>query len=64
MAPAITCATCRWFDPWPQNPTAAMGRCMHDARHGYFFANERHRCVDHSSEPQAKAEAANAAENA
>lgn len=56
MTDAITCATCRYFRPDAQNSTAAMGRCYADARHGYFFANEHHRCVDHTSEPQAKPE--------
>jgi hypothetical protein len=53
----VTCSTCRYFRPDAQNPTAAMGRCLHDARHGWFFANERHRCADYSSEVVAKPEA-------
>lgn len=35
----------------------AMGRCLHDARHGYFFAAEPHRCADHSAEVRTKPEA-------
>lgn len=58
MTDAITCNTCRYFRPDAENPTAAMGRCYADARHGYFFANEHHRCMDHASEPQAKPETA------
>lgn len=56
MVEPITCATCRYFDAWPPNPTAAMGRCLHVARHGYFFANEHHRCADHTSGSKAKPE--------
>jgi hypothetical protein len=26
-----------------------MGRCLHAARHGYFFAGEWHRCEDHEA---------------
>lgn len=52
MTEPVTCEDCRYFRP----PTAAMGRCMHDARHGWFFAGERHRCADHSSEVETKAE--------
>lgn len=56
MNPSITCATCRYFRPDANNPTAAMGRCYATARHGYFFPYERHRCLDHTSEPQARPE--------
>lgn len=58
MTEPVTCSACRYFRPDAQNPTAAMGRCLHDARHGYFFAAEPHRCADHSSEVEAKPEAA------
>lgn len=54
----VRCGDCRYFKPDAQNPTAAMGRCYHNARHGYFFAGEWHRCMDHTSEPQAKPETA------
>lgn len=54
MADHVTCADCRYFRPDVSNPTAAMGCCYHDARHGHFFANEHHRCMDHASEPRAK----------
>lgn len=56
MTAIITCTTCRYFRPDAQNPNAAMGRCYADARHGYFFANEWHRCADHSSEVKTKLE--------
>lgn len=58
MTDPITCATCRYFRPNAHNPSATMGRCYHNARHDYFFANEHHRCMDHTSEPQAKSESA------
>lgn len=58
MTRAIQCTTCRWFDAWAPNPSAAVGRCLHDARHGYFFASEWHRCNDHSLVAVPKAEAA------
>ncbi len=45
----VTCEGCRYFRRDAQNPTAAMGRCLHDARHGWFFAGERHRCADHEA---------------
>ena len=45
----VTCATCVYFRPSPSNPAAAMGRCLADARHGYFFAGEVHRCMDHEA---------------
>lgn len=57
MTDTTTCSTCRYFRPAAQNPTAAMGRCLHDARHGWFFAGERHRCADHSPEVREKPEA-------
>lgn len=49
MTEPVTCADCRYFRPDADNPTAAMGRCLHDARHGWFFAGERHRCADHEA---------------
>jgi hypothetical protein len=44
----VTCDTCRWFAPDPLNPTAGMGRCLHTARHGYFYATAKHHCHDHT----------------
>lgn len=52
----ITCFTCRHFEPWSSNPTAAVGRCLHNARHGYHFAGELHRCIDHAQVAVPKAE--------
>jgi hypothetical protein len=57
MTEPVTCSTCRYFRPAAHNPTAAMGRCLHDARHGWFFAAEPHRCADHSPEVREKSEA-------
>lgn len=54
MTDPVTCATCRYFRPDAHNPSAAMGRCYADARHGYFYPDDRHRCGDH----EAKAESA------
>lgn len=64
MTGPITCATCRWFDAWPQNPTAAMGRCLHAARHGYWFAGEHHFCHDFCDVPDAAGKAEEAADAA
>jgi hypothetical protein len=52
MTVPIQCATCRHFQPDASNPDVAMGRCMHSARHGYWFALERHRCADHEAKPE------------
>lgn len=45
----VTCTTCKHFEADASNPAAAMGRCLADARHGYFFAGEVHRCIDHEA---------------
>ncbi|GLQ96453.1 hypothetical protein GCM10007863_08710 [Dyella mobilis] len=42
----IACARCRHFQPGPINPQAGMGRCMHDARHGYWHPEAMHSCYD------------------
>lgn len=47
----IACKHCRYFRPDAINPPAGMGRCMHDARHGYFYPGEKHRCDDFSDTP-------------
>lgn len=47
----IQCAHCRYFRPDAINSSAGMGRCMHDARHGYFYPGEKHRCDDFSDMP-------------
>ncbi|MGH8158387.1 MAG: hypothetical protein ACREPQ_09715 [Rhodanobacter sp.] len=52
MSTPITCATCKHFRPDPNNPTAAMGRCLHVARHGMWHANAPHRCKDHEAKPE------------
>ncbi len=44
---AIRCETCAWFKPDEHNPTAAMGECMHENKHGYWHAGKVHRCRDH-----------------
>lgn len=49
----VRCRDCRHFQPDANNPAAAMGRCLHNARHGYFFARELHRCDDFSDTPDA-----------
>ena len=43
----ITCLHCRHFRAAASN--AAMGRCMHQARHGFFYPLEKHSCSDHDS---------------
>lgn len=49
-----TCATCRHFQPDVINPVEGMGRCLHQARHGYWHAMVVHRCPDHEpKEPPA-----------
>lgn len=47
----IECGRCRYFLPDSANPTAAMGHCMADARHGGFYPNEKHPCKDFSDTP-------------
>ena len=42
----VQCFACKHFQPDRDNPAAAMGRCIHPARHGYFYPGESHRCVD------------------
>jgi len=46
----IQCATCRHFQRDTNNPEAAMGRCLHPARHGYWYPEEKHRCDDHEAQ--------------
>ncbi len=41
-----TCALCRHYQPDPINPVAGLGRCMHPARHGYFYPDQQHACRD------------------
>ncbi len=48
----VQCETCRHFPP-DANNSSGMGRCMHPARHGYFYPNEKHRCADHNDKPDA-----------
>lgn len=48
----ISCAACRYFSPDAINPAAGMGRCMHDARHGYWHPDARHSCQDFSETPE------------
>lgn len=48
----ISCEHCRYFQPDAINPLAGMGRCMHDARHGYFYPGEKHSCKDFSDGAQ------------
>lgn len=50
----INCFGCRHFLPNELNPSAGMGRCLHDARHGYFYPFEFHRCADQSTSPAPK----------
>jgi hypothetical protein len=52
MTERVQCATCRHFEPWPLNPTAAVGECMHARRHGYQWPNALHRCADHDPKPK------------
>ena len=47
MTGPIKCADCAWFQRSDLNPLAGMGRCMHEARHGYWHAEAQHRCRDH-----------------
>jgi len=47
----ITCDHCRYFRPDAINPKAGMGKCCADARHGYFYPMEKHRCRDFSDTP-------------
>ena len=49
MTDPIKCADCVHFDPWPENPEMAMGRCNHPVQQvtEYWFASELHRCKDH-----------------
>lgn len=54
MASPITCQRCRYFRPDASNPNAAMGRCLHAARHGYWFAGEHHYCRDFNDTPDAE----------
>lgn len=55
----IICARCRYFCPDTINPAAGMGRCMHDARHGYFYPGEKHHCDDFcNAEQQTQQESA------
>lgn len=42
-----TCEHCRHFHPDRINPPAGIGRCMHPARHGYFYPAQKHHCRDH-----------------
>lgn len=42
----IQCDHCRYFQPDPINPPAGMGRCMHEARHGYWHPAAKHSCRD------------------
>lgn len=46
----ITCEHCRHFQPDPINPAAGMGRCLHTARHGMYYPNEKHPCRDFSEQ--------------
>jgi len=54
MSEPITCASCRYFLPDTSSAAAAMGRCLHAARHGYFFAGEWHRCQDHEAKVESE----------
>lgn len=42
----ITCDQCRHFRRDTVNPVSGMGRCLHDARHGYFYPDQKHHCRD------------------
>jgi hypothetical protein len=50
----ITCIHCRHFQPDAINPPAGMGRCMHEARHGYWYPTEKHVCNDHEERERAE----------
>ena len=49
----IQCSTCRHFQRDPINPAEGMGRCMHEARHGYWHPGQVHRCMDHEADQKA-----------
>ena len=49
MTGPIRCSDCAWFQRSDLNPSAGMGRCMHESRHGYWHAEAPHRCKDHES---------------
>lgn len=48
----ITCATRKHFQPDAINPAAGMGRCLHEARHGYWHPDAKHICKDVDEKPQ------------
>jgi hypothetical protein len=43
----IHCSDCHHFQRAAINPEAAMGRCMHEMRHGYWHPEAPHSCRDH-----------------
>lgn len=50
----ITCQHCRYFRPDMVNPISGMGRCLADARHGFFYPDQKHSCRDYSDSVTAK----------
>lgn len=49
MTKKIKCDDCAWFQRDDIHPATGLGRCMHEARHGYWHALADHYCRDYEA---------------